>query len=432
MRKAALLVVVVASLMLFSTYAAAWPTNGPSLDDKMNVHQRLTYMAIKAVYQDDPKLGEILMKYEYQLLYGAYYEDYLGGTITIGGKTYTLESQFHFIDPMDHAGLFVTDIATGHDVSAADKAQELYEKAVQLWKEGNYTGAMLYLGRTVHILEDASMIIAHNTPHLFEVLEEFKYAEDAHDFVENNVSPIVADDILNGRVPLNLTPIKWWQIPEEKKKFIQGEDIYRGPHENGHMSLANGVAWAYVDLAAHNSWRYMAYATGKDINLWGPLGHLGPYFWTKELKKGDWSVLKLQFLGASSITLVFFDIDMQNFYGKTLGYVEIYDKDHHLIAKYAQDPNLIGPTEVTVPGDTVYIYTHVDKSDWLDSTVDGWSMRNIIVHANFDPNSPSNFKTLDGRTYTKVQWAVYETMQYDIRLVAGLMERFFQDVGVTG
>ncbi|WP_297468224.1 hypothetical protein [Thermococcus sp.] len=112
--------------------------------------------------------------------------------------------------------------------------------------------------------------------------------------------------------------------------------------------------------------------------------------------------------------------------------VEIYDKDHHLIAKYSQDPNLIGPTEVTVPGDTVYIYTHVDKDDWLDDTVDGWSIRNIVVHANFDPNSPSNFKTLDGRTYTKVQWAVYQTMQYDIRLVAGLMEKFFEDVGVTG
>jgi len=253
----------------------------------------------------------------------------------------------------------------------------------------------------------------------------------AHDYIENNVSPGVMDDILHHRVPVPTKPIYWWQIPQEKKNFIQGEDIYLDRNEIGHMDLSHGVAWAYVDLAAHNAWRYMLYSTGKTIRLEGPYKIFGTYFWTRELKKGDWSILKLQFLGASSITLHFADIDMQNFYGKTLGYVEIYDKNHHLIAKYAQDPNLIGPTVVTVPGDTVYIYTHVDKSAWLDNTVDGWKMGYITVHANFNINSPSDFKTFDGRTYTKAQWAVYETITFDLRLVAGLFEKFFQDVGIS-
>ncbi|KUH31639.1 hypothetical protein APY94_11860 [Thermococcus celericrescens] len=74
----------------------------------------------------------------------------------------------------------------------------------------------------------------------------------------------------------------------------------------------------------------------------------------------------------------------------------------------------------------------MSKDDWLDDDVDGWAIRNIELHANFDVNAPSGFKTLDGRAYSKVQWAVYETMQYDIRAMAGLMEKFFEDVGVTG
>lgn len=45
-------------------------------------------------------------------------------------------------------------------------------------------------------------------------------------------------------------------------------------------------------------------------------------------------------------------------------------------------------------------------------------------------NAPSDLKTLDDRTYSNVQWAVYESMQYTIRLVAGLMEKFFEDVGL--
>ena len=423
---------LIIALLAVSGLVSAWPTNGPTMDDPMNVHQRLTYKAIEAVYQDNPALGSILMQYKDQLLYGAYDEDWTGGSIDIGGKTYTIQSQYHFLDPMDHAELFTVALLGDPDTSAADMAQRLYEKAVQLWKQGDRAGAMYYLGRALHIIEDQGMLIGHQTPHLFEDLEQEKYVENAHDFVENQVSPTVADDILNNRVPLDLTPIKWWQIPQEKARFIQGYDIYLTDNENGHMSLSNGVAWAYADLAAHNSWRYMLYSTGKDINLWSEWGHLGSYFWTRTLRKGDWSVLKLEFKGASSITIVFKDIDMQNAYFKTLGYVEIYDKNWNLIARYAQDPNPLVDTSVTVPGDTVYIYTHVDSTAWLDSDVDGWAIRNIELHANFDVNAPSGFKTLDGREYTKVQWAVYETMQYNIRLLAGLMEKFFEDVGISG
>ncbi|AEK72687.1 Phospholipase C/P1 nuclease family protein, putative [Thermococcus sp. 4557] len=413
-------------------FVSAWPTDGPTLDNPMNVHQKLTYKAIQAVYKDNSQLGSILMQYQDKLLYGAYDEDWRGGSIEFKGKTYTLQSQYHFLDPMDHSELITVDLFGDRDSSGADMAQKLYEQAVQLWRQGKREEAMLYLGRTVHILEDMSMLVAHTTPALFEDLEQFSYIEDAHDFVENDISPTVADDILNDRVPLDLTPIKWWQIPQEKQRFIYGYDIYIADNENGHMSLANGVAWAYADLIAHNAWRYMLYSTGKDINLWSERGHLGSYFWTKELKKGDWSVLKLEFKGASSITLVFKDIDMQNAYFKTLGYVEVYDKNWNLIARYAQDPNPLEDTSVTVPGDTVYIYTYVTGDDWLDDDVDGWAVRNIELHANFDVNAPSGFKTLDGREYSLVQWAVYETMQYDIRAVAGLMEKFFEDVGVTG
>ncbi|WP_297457877.1 phospholipase [Thermococcus sp.] len=427
-RALALLVLVLGGL----GFASAWPTDGPDLQNPMNVHQRLTYKAIEAVYQDNPRLGAILMQYQDRLLYGAYDEDWRGGSIEFKGKTYTLQSQYHFHDPMDHSELITVDIFGDRDSSGADMAQQLYEKAVQLWKQGDREGAMLYLGRAVHILEDMGMLVAHTTPALFEDLEQFSYIEDAHDFVENEISPTVADDILNDRVPLDLTPIKWWQIPEEKKRFIIGEDIYIADNENGHMDLSNGVAWAYADLIAHNSWRYMLYSTGKDINLWSERGHLGSYFWTKTLKKGDWSVLKLQFLGASSITIIFKDIDMQNAYFKTLGYVEIYDKNWNLIARYSQDPNPLVDTSVTVPGDTVYIYTHVDKDNWLDDDVDGWAIRNIELHANFDVNAPSGFRTLDGREYSKVQWAVYESMVYTTRSAAGLMEKFFEDVGVTG
>lgn len=430
--KAVKALVVLALLLGSLSFASAWPTDGPTLDDQMNVHQKLTYKAIEVVYADNPGLGAILMQYKDQLLYGAYDEDWRGGSIKFNGKIYTLQSQYHFLDPMDHAELMTVDLFGDGESSAADMTQQLYDQAVQLWKQGKKEEAMLYLGRAVHILEDMSMLIAHTTPHLFQTLDEFSYAEEAHDFVENEISPTVADDILNNRVPLDLTPIKWWQIPQEKQRFIIGEDIYVADNENGHMDLSHGVAWAYADMIAHNAWRYMLYSTGKDINLWSERGHLGSYFWTKELKKGDWSVFKLQFLGASSITIVFKDIDMQNIYFKTLGYVEIYDKNWNLIVRYAQDPNPLVDTSVTVPGDTVYIYTHVDKDDWLDGTVDGWAIRNIELHANFDVNAPSGFKTLDGREYSKVQWAVYETMQYGIRAIAGLMEKFFEDVGVSG
>ncbi|ACJ15697.1 hypothetical protein TON_0212 [Thermococcus onnurineus NA1] len=425
------LLAIFLGFLVLSGLVSAWPTDGPTLDNPMNVHQKLTYKAIEAVYQDNPELGQILMQYKDQLLYGAYDEDWTGGSIEIDGKVYTIQSQYHFLDPMDHAELFTVNLLGDPDTSAADMAQRLYDTAVQLWKQGKYEEAMYYLGRAVHIIEDQGMLIAHQTPHLFEDLEQFKYIENAHDFVENEISPAVADDILNNRVPLDLTPIKWWQIPDEKARFMWGGDIYIADNENGHMSLANGVAWAYADLAAHNSWRYMLYSTGQDIILWSEWGHLGSYFWTKELRKGDWSVLKLEFKGASSITIVFKDIDMQNVYGRTLGYVEIYDKNWNLIAKYAQDPNLFVDTSVTVPGDTVYIYTHVDKNDWFDSDVDGWAIRNIELHANFDINAPSGFETLDGREYSNVQWAVYESMQYNIRLVAGLMEKFFEDVGLS-
>ncbi|WP_010477578.1 hypothetical protein [Thermococcus zilligii] len=68
----------------------------------------------------------------------------------------------------------------------------------------------------------------------------------------------------------------------------------------------------------------------------------------------------------------------------------------------------------------------------MDNDVDGWAIRNIELHASFDVNSPSGFRTLDGREYSKVQWAVYESMVYTIRSVAGLMEKFFEDVGVAG
>lgn len=413
-------------------FAFAWPTDSPALDNPMNVHQRLTYKAIEAVYADNPTLGTILMQYKDQLLYGAYDEDWRGGSIEFGGKVYTLQSQYHFHDPMDHAELVTVDIFGDRKSSAADMAQQLYNQAVQLWKQGKKEEAMLYLGRAVHILEDMGMLVAHTTPHMFETLDEFKYIENAHDFVENEVSPSVADDILNNRVPLDLTPIKWWEIPNEKGRFIWGEDIYVADNENGHMDLSHGVAWAYADLIAHNAWRYMLYSTGKDINLWSERGHLGSYFWTKELKKGDWSVFKLQFLGASSITIVFKDIDMQNIYFKTLGYVELYDRNGNLVARYAQDPNPLVDTSVTVPGDTVYIYTHIDRDDWLDGTVDGWSIKNIEVKASFDVNSPSGFRTLDGREYTRVQWATYESMVYTIKAIAGLMEKFFEDVGFSG
>ncbi|WP_048149052.1 phospholipase C/P1 nuclease family protein [Palaeococcus ferrophilus] len=427
--KALLLLLLVLGGMGF---AGAWPTNGPTLEDPMNVHQRLTYKAIEAVYADNPTLGNILMQYQDRLLYGAYDEDWRGGSIDFNGKTYTLQSQYHFHDPMDHAELITVDLLGDRKSSGADMAQELYEKAVQLWKEGKKEEAMLYLGRSVHILEDMGMLVAHTTPHMFETLDEFSYIEDAHDFVENEISPTVADDILNNRVPLDLTPIRWWEIPNEKGRFILGKDIYVADNENGHMDLSHGVAWAYADLIAHNSWRYMLYSTGKDINLWSERGHLGSYFWTKELKKGDWSVFKLQFLGASAITIVFKDIDMQNVYFKTLGYVELYDRNGNLVARYSQDPNPLVDTSVTVSGDTVYIYTHVEGDDWFDDDVDGWAVRNIEVKANFDVNAPSGFRTLDGREYSNVQWATYESMVYTIRAVAGLMEKFFEDVGVKG
>lgn len=130
--KAVKALAVLALLLGNLGFVSAWPTNGPTLDDPMNVHQKLTYKAIEAVYADNPGLGAILMQYKDQLLYGAYDEDWRGGNITFNGKVYTLQSQYHFLDPMDHAELITVDLFGDGKSSAADMAQQLYDQAVQL------------------------------------------------------------------------------------------------------------------------------------------------------------------------------------------------------------------------------------------------------------------------------------------------------------
>ncbi|WP_367884387.1 hypothetical protein [Thermococcus sp. JCM 11816] len=52
--KAVKVLAVLALLLGNLGFVSAWPTNGPTLDDPMNVHQKLTYKAIEAVYADNP------------------------------------------------------------------------------------------------------------------------------------------------------------------------------------------------------------------------------------------------------------------------------------------------------------------------------------------------------------------------------------------
>lgn len=398
----------------------------------MNVYQKLIYKVIEVVYVDNLGFGVIFMQYKDQFFYGVYDEDWCGGNIMFNGKVYIFQSQYYFLDFMDYVELIIVDFFGDGKFFVVDMVQQFYDQVVQFWKQGKKEEVMFYFGRVVYIFEDMSMFIVYIILYFFEIFDEFSYVEEVYDFVENDIFLMVVDDIFNNCVFFDFMFIKWWQIFQEKQRFIIGEDIYVVDNENGYMDFFYGVVWVYVDMIVYNVWCYMFYFIGKDINFWSECGYFGSYFWMKEFKKGDWSIFKFQFFGVSLIIIVFKDIDMQNVYFKIFGYVEIYDKNWNFIVCYVQDLNLLVDMSVIVLGDIVYIYIYVDKDDWFDDDVDGWVIRNIEFYVNFDVNVLSGFKIFDGREYSKVQWVVYEIMQYDIRVVVGFMEKFFEDVGVSG
>jgi len=132
---------------------------------------------------------QLLKRYNYEDEYDLFH-DYLDD-INEGSvwADQDFRSIAHFYNPNIERGLF------GHSHSLA-VTKDYYDKALKLWKEGNRSKSMFYLGACVHIIQDLT-ISQHVQIRLLNKHRQYEnYVKYTHDLVKEYIAtkpPIMLD-----------------------------------------------------------------------------------------------------------------------------------------------------------------------------------------------------------------------------------------------
>jgi parallel beta-helix repeat protein len=246
-----------------------------------------------------------------------------------------IASREHYMDPMDHAGLYIWPV---YYKSAGTLCQEKFEEATMHWANGEYVDAMGDLGWAAHLVQD--ICVPHHA-----LTYPWGWHAEYEDWVDNNKDAFA---VTSGGV--------YSFSPFPDRQFYPTYNS--GPPSQAYWHYAGDEPTAYdwVDYNAHESIKYFAEVNSVTNDYVTDLAN--PYIETSHPLPNNLETVRiLTTYLTSGIQLHFEKIDMESGYD----YVYIYDKYDNLQEAYT---GLHGDfwTPWYPVGDTVKIKVKTDAS----------------------------------------------------------------------
>ena len=313
--------------------------------------------------------------------------------------------------------------------NAAEGAERALKRAIEAWKAGDQEKALYFLGYVLHVVADVT--VPHHAACV--LLDGHKQYEDFVDSELQNVLPdnlqaaLYANTIYN--IGENDHGIYLEDLPSLSDGiYIAGDTdklTYTGSEieglKRGHIHQLPNPVYQFIDFAAHETIEWYPLANDGDgwvdfDNWWEIYNYIEAPNLRKKRKGTDWednhdSRLIFHFEGVDAVVADFEGathnyeaIDMENWYGKDLGYVVAYDDywpyDENLVGGPWVDEGWLYGGPEPQGRNTLQLQTVVYRGlNTIDPDCDGWQLSEIRVDDRYSFNGP--FRIYDPLLFTQ-------------------------------